>query len=106
LWLDVVRIASAQADLALNELLRGTDVYKAMPANTLIQANSALEIVSGQISPPYTALWVNVERDPECLVCGEAARQRLAGEQSEGAVSLQDLVDASGIALEDEAGDE
>ncbi len=106
LWLDVVRIASAQADLALNELLRGTDVHKPMPANTLIQANSALEIVSGQISPPYTALWVNVERDPACLVCGDAARQRLEGEQSEGAMSLQDLVDASGIALEDEAGDE
>jgi molybdopterin/thiamine biosynthesis adenylyltransferase len=106
LWLDVVRIASAQADLALNELLRGTDVYKTMPANTLIQANSALEIVSGQISPPYTAVWVNVERDPECLVCGEAARQRLEGEQSEGGLSLHDLVDASGIAIEEEAGDE
>jgi molybdopterin/thiamine biosynthesis adenylyltransferase len=106
LWLDVVRIASAQADLALNELLRGTDVYRTMPANTLIQANSALEILSGQISPPYTALWVNIERDPACLVCGDAARQRLEGEQTDGAMSLQDLVDTSGIALEEETGDE
>jgi molybdopterin/thiamine biosynthesis adenylyltransferase len=102
LWLDVVRVAGAQADLTLNELLRDTTAYKAMPANTVILANSALEIVSGQISPPYAAVWVNIERDPDCLVCGGAYRQRLEGEQTEGATSLQDLMDSSGIALEEE----
>jgi hypothetical protein len=108
LWLDVVRIASAQADLALNELLRDTNVYKAMPANTVIQANSALEIVSGEISPPYAAVWVNIVRDPECLVCGESlrSRDRLAGEQGDASLSLQDLADNSGIALEEETEEE
>jgi molybdopterin/thiamine biosynthesis adenylyltransferase len=108
LWLDVVRIASAQADLALNELLRDTNVYKAMPANTVIQANTALEIVNGEISPPYTAVWVNIERDPQCLVCGDAlrSRDRLAGEQGDAAMSLQDLVDTSGIAFEEETKEE
>ncbi len=108
LWLDVVRIASAQADLALNELLRDTNVYKSMPTNTVIQANSAIEIVSGEISPPYAAVWVNIARDPQCLVCGEAlrSRDRLAGEQGDAAMSLQDLMDTSGIAFEEETEEE
>ncbi len=101
LWLDVVRVASAQADMALNELLRDTDAYKPMPANTVILANGDLEIMQGQISPPYTAVWVNVERDPQCLVCG--SRDRLAGEQRQEAMSLQDLMDSSGMTLEEEA---
>lgn len=108
LWLDVTRIASAQADLTLNELLRDTEVYKATPANTVILANTALEIVEGQISPPFTAVWVNIERDPQCLVCGDAlrSRDRLAGEQGDAAMSLQDLVDTSGIAFGEETEEE
>lgn len=105
LWLHVVRVASVQADLALNELLKGTDVYRTMPANTVILANTALEIVNGQISPPYTSVWVDITRDPNCLVCGEPLRNQLAGEESEESMSLADLADATGIALEDEAGE-
>ncbi len=105
LWLHVVRVASVQADLALNELLQGTDVYRAMPANTVILANTALEIVSGQISPPYTSVWVDIARDPNCLVCGNALHNQLAGEESERSVSLDELTNAAGIALQDEAGE-
>jgi molybdopterin/thiamine biosynthesis adenylyltransferase len=104
LWLHVVRIASVQADLALNELLKDTNVHKAMPANTVIMANTALEIMTGQISQPYTAVWVNIARDPHCLVCGDAMRNELSGEAKEE-VSLSDLVEAAGITLDENAGE-
>ncbi|MBI5671097.1 MAG: ThiF family adenylyltransferase [Chloroflexi bacterium] len=103
LWLHVVRVASVQADLALNELLQGTAAYKTMPANTVILANTALEILNGEISLPYTAVWVNIPRDPHCLVCGDALRNELAAEEQ--AVSLDDLAQSTGVALEEEAGE-
>lgn len=108
LWLHVVRVASVQADMALNELLAGTDVYKTMPANTVILANTSIEIIDGQTSLPYTAVWVNIERDPNCLVCGEPMRQRaaLADHDDAGGMSLDDLVQSSGIVLKDESGDD
>jgi len=93
LWLHVVRIASVQADMALNELLSGTEIYRSMPGNTVILANTALEIVSGEISPPYAAVWATVERDPHCLVCGHPALQE--------ASSLDDLAEMTGIVLEE-----
>jgi molybdopterin/thiamine biosynthesis adenylyltransferase len=104
LWLHVARIAGAQADIALNELLRGTNIYKTMPANTVIMANTALEIFDGQVSLPQTAVWVNIERDPHCLVCGDQLRQKesLADEQAESTLSLTDLMDTTGITLEDQ----
>ncbi len=105
LWLHVVRVAATQADLALNELLAGTNVYKVMPANTVILANTALEILSGQISQPYSAEWVNIERDPDCLVCGEALRNDLSGEAHES-LSLDALMNATGITLEGNAEEE
>lgn len=105
LWLHVVRVAAVQADIALNELLRDTSAHRNMPANTVILANTALEIVTGEISPPYTAVWVNIARSPNCLVCGEPLRNELAGEASEDHLSLADLMDAAGIALEEEAGE-
>jgi hypothetical protein len=105
LWLHVARVASAQADLVLNELLAGTDVYKTMPANTVILANSALEIVDGQISPPYTAVWVNIERDPNCLICGDALRNQLASE-SAAEMSLNELMKTAVIALDEDAGEQ
>lgn len=108
LWLHVVRIAATQADLALNELLSGTEIYKHMPTNTVILANTALEIIDGQTSLPYTAVWVDIERDPHCLVCGEPMRQRaaLADSDDASALSLDDLMDNSGLILEDRSGDE
>lgn len=101
LWLHVARVASAQADLALNELLKGSTVYRTMPANTVILANEALEILTGQISQPYTAVWVNMQRDPDCLVCGDAVRNQLT-ETRTHEVSLSDLVNATGIAVEEQ----
>lgn len=104
LWLHVVRVASVQANLALNELLRGTNVYEQMPANTLIQANKAIEILDGEISQPHTAVWINVERDPACLVCGDEARRRtdLAVTEGSSDLSLTDLMTTSGMVVEDE----
>jgi molybdopterin/thiamine biosynthesis adenylyltransferase len=98
LWLHVARVASVQADLVLNELLAGTDAYKIMPANTVILANTALEIMSGHVSQPYTAEWVNIDRDPHCLVCGEGLRNQLESETS-APLSLDDLMESSGLAL-------
>jgi molybdopterin/thiamine biosynthesis adenylyltransferase len=90
LWLHVVRIAATQADLALNHLLRGTDVHREMPANTVILANTFLEIYEGRTSLPYTAEWVSVPRNPECLVCGRRAHP--AEGEAAADVSLDDLV--------------
>jgi molybdopterin/thiamine biosynthesis adenylyltransferase len=101
LWLHVVRVASVQADLALNELLEGTAVHRDMPANTVILANTALEILTGELTPPYSAVWVDIERDPNCLVCGDAARHQ----ETQADLSLTDLMDASGLALEEETGE-
>src|SRR5690606_6773319 len=75
LWLHVVRVASVQADLVLNELLAETEVHYTPPGNTIILANRALEIVDGQVTPPHTGLWAEIERDPECLVCGQKMQQ-------------------------------
>jgi molybdopterin/thiamine biosynthesis adenylyltransferase len=105
LWLHVARVAATQADMALNELLAGTNVYKVMPTNTVILANTALEILSGHISQPYSAEWVSIERDPNCLVCGDALRNDLSGEAHEE-ISLDALMNATGITLEGNAEEE
>jgi molybdopterin/thiamine biosynthesis adenylyltransferase len=102
LWLHVVRVAATQADMALNELLTGTNVHKVMPGNTVILANTALEILEGHITQPYSAEWVNIERDPNCLVCGDALRNDLSGEAHES-ISLDALMNATGITLEGNA---
>jgi molybdopterin/thiamine biosynthesis adenylyltransferase len=94
LWLHVVRIASVQADMALNELLKETEIHRSMPGNTVILANSALEIIAGEISPPYSAVWATVERNPHCLVCGSPALEQES--------SLDDLVAMTGIVLEED----
>lgn len=95
LWLHVVKIAGLQADFALNELLD----RPRYPANTLIVANVAMEIVDGQVSPPHSTLWVNIQRDPYCLVCGD---QIMGSEDEQTAeMSLSDLA-GDGIFIEDE----
>jgi molybdopterin/thiamine biosynthesis adenylyltransferase len=69
LWLDVVRIANTQANMVLNILLAGTKVERILPANTVIMANQPLEILTGKLTSPFSAEWVDIPRDPECLVC-------------------------------------
>ena len=93
LWVHVTRIASAQADIALTLLL--PDARPPLPANTLVMANVALEIIEGQTTPPHGALWVNIARDPHCLVCGDQLH-----EANTNAVSLDDLAAAGNIAFE------
>jgi len=83
LYLHVVRVAATQADMALNFLLKGQPIYREYPANTVILANVPLEIFEGITVPPYSAQWLNIPRDPHCLVCG-------VPEQS--ALSLESLV--------------
>lgn len=74
LWLHVVRIASAQADMALNYLLLDTAIHRNMPGNTVVMANTFLEVYEGRKTAPYSAEWISVPRDPECLVCGHLHR--------------------------------
>lgn len=100
LYLHVVRVASVQADLALNELLLETSAHRQMPGNTVILANAMLEIVEGEVTLPYSAEWANITRDPNCLVCGDRASGRLADED---AISLDELVKDSGGLVEAEA---
>jgi molybdopterin-synthase adenylyltransferase len=107
LWLHVTRVAGVQAHLALNELLKGTEVYEPLPANTIIMANTALEIVHGQIAPPHSAVWVTIERDPQCLVCGsQLQNSALRHAEEPAALSLEDLMDATGIVSQEENEDE
>ncbi len=73
LWLHVTRIAGTQAEMALNELLVGTKVHREYPANTVILANVEMEILAGKKVPPYSCEWVEIRRDPNCLVCGTSA---------------------------------
>lgn len=103
LWVHVTKVASIQTDLILNELLRGTESGEDMPANTIIVANNEMEIIEGAVNDPHTGLWVDIPRDPECLVCGDRAR---LSQEDHAAVSLDDLMGGEiGIVMEDE-GDE
>jgi molybdopterin/thiamine biosynthesis adenylyltransferase len=102
LWLHVVRVAGTQADMTLNELLSESDVYRALPGNTVILANTALEIIDGENSPPYTAVWATVERDPHCLVCGDRLQMELADQDTRTEISLDDLM-ATGMVREETA---
>ncbi|MBZ0300420.1 MAG: ThiF family adenylyltransferase, partial [Anaerolineae bacterium] len=100
LWLHLTRVASVQAHLVLNELLKGTDVYEPMPGNTVILANNALEILTGQITPPHSAVWVMVNRDPNCLVCGTKLQHEHA--LKDQPLTLTDLIDSTGIVMREE----
>jgi molybdopterin/thiamine biosynthesis adenylyltransferase len=100
LWLHVMSVAAVQADLALNELIRGTSLHKTMPGNTLIIANSEMEIMEGMVSQPHTSLWITIERDPNCLVCGATAKLVDKGEARD--MSLDELAGTAGVSVEDE----
>ena len=61
-------------------------------------ANTHLEIYEGQTALPYTAEWVSVPRNPECLVCGHLHRPAETGEAED--VSLEDLAGLGHVMLE------
>ncbi len=84
LWLHVVKVAAIQADIVLNELLQGSPISEPLPGNTIIIANNSLEILEGYTNPPHSTMWVTIERDPECLVCGLKHQQ--------ASMSLDELV--------------
>ncbi|MCY3834261.1 MAG: ThiF family adenylyltransferase [Chloroflexi bacterium] len=98
LWVNVTKVAGIQTDLILNELLRGTNAHEEMPANTLIVSNSYVEIIEGQESEPHTSLWIDIERDADCLVCGDRLQQGLSklAQPDAARISLEDLA-ASGL---------
>ena len=84
--------------MALNLLMEGFDVHRKMPGNTVVLANTWLEIFAGHTALPYGAEWVDVTRNPDCLVCGSA---RAAGEE---AVSLDDLINLGHASYEQDEG--
>lgn len=86
LWLDVVRVANTQANFALNLLLEGTSAERDLPANTIILASRAIEIIEGQMTPAFGAEWVNISQNPECLVCGSYQQHQATS------ITLQDLL--------------
>jgi len=92
LWLHVVRVASAQADLALNELLIGQPIHRTYPANTVIMANVPLEVMTGVVMPPYSAQWVAIRKNPTCMVCGQ--------QEGEESLSLAELLGEDPDALD------
>ncbi|MDZ4671651.1 MAG: ThiF family adenylyltransferase [Phototrophicales bacterium] len=100
LWLHVVRVALTQTDFALKFLLKETDQYSPLPTNTVILANNAIEIIAGEFTPPHSALWVQIDRDPHCLVCGDQMQTNMTDSQTFHAVSLQDLADETGISVD------
>jgi molybdopterin/thiamine biosynthesis adenylyltransferase len=100
LWVHVAKVAAIQTDFALNELLSGSDVRPAYPANTVIVANTAMEILDGEMTPPHTSLWVNVQRDPFCLVCGDEVNADQAEDASE--LSLNDLAGSLGMSIQED----
>ncbi|HML22810.1 MAG TPA: ThiF family adenylyltransferase [Aggregatilinea sp.] len=95
LWLHVVRIAATQADLALNELVQNFDVHREMPGNTVVLANTWLEIYEGQTTLPYSAEWLTIPRNPDCLVCGPKHAQKDSAQ-----VSLDDLISLGQVSYE------
>lgn len=103
LWVHVNKVAAIQTDFVLNEMLRGTAVHWEMPGNTLIVANREIEIFDDEPNDAHTSVWLEMDRDPNCLVCGD--KVRLTGESEQG-VSLDDLFASGDIILEDETDSE
>ena len=90
-------MAAVQAQLALNELLRGCPAHEALPGNTVILANRALEIIEGQLTPAHGAVWATIERKPGLLVCG-SERARMQAQEACQDLSLDELLAANRMA--------
>ena len=54
--------------------------------------NTSLDVIEGQENDPHSSIWVDIQRDPDCLVCGERLKQ---------GVSMLVQEDAAGISLDD-----
>ena len=93
MWVNVTKVAGIQTDLIINELLRGTDFHDAVPANTIIVTNGYMDIIEGDESDPHTGIWIEIQRDPECLVCGERLKSGVSMlvQEDDGGISLDDL---------------
>ena len=93
LWVNVTKVAGIQTDLIINELLRGTDFYDEMPANTIIVTNGYMDIIEGDESDPHTGVWIDIHRDPDCLVCGERLKSGVSmlAQEDDGGISLDAL---------------
>jgi hypothetical protein len=76
-----------------------TDAHRTLPANTVILANTRMEIYEGKVAQPYTAEWVSVPRNPECLVCSHQHRSADEVEQ----VSLDQLASLGNVTLEEDS---
>ncbi len=110
LWVNVTKVAGIQTDLVLNELLRGTAAYVEMPANTLIVSNIYLDIIEGAESDPHTGIWIEIERDPDCLACGDRLQKgvSLLARDENDSISLDELAASrltTDIVFEEEAED-
>ena len=79
---------------------RGSGKRSAMPANTVVLANTRMEIYEGRVALPYSAEWVRVPRDPDCLVCGHLHR---AAEEPAVDVSLDELAGMGNVTFEDDS---
>jgi molybdopterin/thiamine biosynthesis adenylyltransferase len=90
LWLHVTRIASAQADMALNDLLIGQPIHRTLPANTVIMANVEMEIYEGVVVDPYSAAWIDIPRNPRCMVCGDQHAESLSLNSLAGDLIVED----------------
>ncbi|HEX3050250.1 MAG TPA: ThiF family adenylyltransferase [Aggregatilineaceae bacterium] len=102
LWIHVVRIAASQTDMALNMLLEDTAVHRQLPANTVVLANTRLEIYEGRVTLPYSAEWISVPRNPDCLVCGHLHR---ASDEQSDELSLTDLASLGNVSYEHDEGE-
>lgn len=100
LWAHVVQVASVQTDFAINALLGKKDAY---PANTIIIANVAMEIIGGITNPPHSSVWVNIPRDAACLVCGDEVNQQTNVDSQP--FTLDQLAGDSGITITGADGD-
>ncbi len=55
-----------------------------------------MEIFEGVITPPYSAQWIDIPRNPHCLVCGD--------QHARAALSLDEL--ASDLLVEQDQADQ
>lgn len=95
LWLDVVRVANTQATMVLNILLEESGMARFLPANTVILASRPIEIIEGQLTPAFGVEWVDIKRNPRCLVCGNP-------KYSTSSLSLEQLLGSDKTASDDE----